>query len=151
MGDVQFRLGEERLTAARLVALAASPNPKLTVTTETWARCERYRAIVQKVVESPEKVYGINTGFGYLSDVAIERSKLHQLQVNLVRSHACGVGRLVEDEVVRALLVLRAHTFLLGHSGVRRQTVETILTFLEQDVLPVIPCPGSVGATGHLA
>lgn len=146
-----FKLGEDRLTPERLAALAKTPNPAVTVTAKAKERLAGYRKSVEKILSGKDKVYGINTGFGLLADVQIEPAKLAQLQVNLVRSHACGVGDPVADDVVRALLVLRAHTFLLGHSGVRPETLELILTFLKHDVLPVVPCQGSVGASGDLA
>lgn len=146
-----FRLGQDRLTPHLLVQLASKANPPVIISDESLGRLDRYRQYVDNVLAGSRRVYGINTGFGFLSDVAIEPSKLRDLQVNLIRSHACGVGPAVDDAVVRALLILRAHTFALGHSGVRRETVELILKFLCHDILPVVPCQGSVGASGDLA
>lgn len=145
-----FRLGQDRLTPEILVQLAQSPQPHVVVTDETWSRMASYRQSVEDILAGDRKVYGINTGFGFLADVAIPPAKLRDLQVNLIRSHACGVGQPVENAVVRALLLLRAHTFALGHSGVRPETVEHVLLFLKHDILPVIPCQGSVGASGDL-
>ncbi|MHA0111205.1 aromatic amino acid lyase, partial [Klebsiella pneumoniae] len=82
------------------------------------------------MLTSGECVYGINTGFGFLADVAINPGDLVQLQINLVRSHACGVGKPIPDDMVRALLILRAHSFLIGHSGVRTAVLSQILAFL---------------------
>lgn len=146
-----FRLGDDTLSAAVLTSLSRTPNPAIALTPGARDRINRYRGHVDAVLKSGERVYGINTGFGFLADVAIDPDKLQQLQVNLVRSHACGVGDPVSDEVVRALLVLRAHTFAIGHSGVRLETVESILNLLKHDILPIIPCQGSVGASGDLA
>lgn len=146
-----FRLGLDRLTPELLVKLGAKPRPQLVVTTEVQERVESYRSRIVEVLQSKRRVYGINTGFGFLADVAIDPDKLQELQVNLIRSHACAVGQPVSDAVVRALLVLRAHTFCLGHSAVRWETLALILKFLEHDILPVIPCQGSVGASGDLA
>ncbi len=146
-----FRLGEDRLTPEILVRLASDPNPSVTVSEATWDRIDGYRQSVEAILAGDKRVYGINTGFGFLSDVTIPSEKLRDLQVNLIRSHACGVGRPIDDAVVRGLLILRAHTFALGYSGVRRETVRLVLTFLEHDILPVIPCQGSVGASGDLA
>lgn len=151
MGSKAFSLGEDRLTPARLVELASRPSPQVTVSAKSWERLEIFRGIVDEAIEKNETIYGINTGFGFLSDVKIDNAKLGQLQLNLVRSHACGVGEHLPLEQVRALLILRAHTFLLGHSGVTRSTVEKILEFLSHDILPVIPSQGSVGASGDLA
>lgn len=146
-----FKLGEDRLTPAVLVALGRNPCPAVTLTTAARARIVGFRDRIESVLASGRTVYGINTGFGFLADVAIEKQKLKDLQVNLVRSHACGVGDPVADEIVRGLLVLRAHTFSLGFSGVRGETVDLVLQFLKHDILPVIPCQGSVGASGDLA
>jgi histidine ammonia-lyase len=147
----KFSLGKDRLTTAQLVALGSSVAPAVSVDPDTMEKCGLFRGKVAEILNGDDRVYGINTGFGYLSNVAIPKDKLQQLQLNLVRSHACGVGRPVDDEIVRALLVLRAHTFLIGNSGVRPVLVEKVLEFLRHDILPVIPCQGSVGASGDLA
>ena len=146
-----FNLGTGHLTPDILVSLARQKNPPVRVTEDAWKRLEEFRRVVEVEAASESKIYGINTGFGFLSDVKIAPDKLSQLQVNLIRSHACGVGAYCEDEVVRGLLILRAHTFLLGHSGVSRSAVEIVLAFLKHDILPLIPEKGSVGASGDLA
>jgi histidine ammonia-lyase len=146
-----FNLGTGHLTAEILVSLARQKNPPVHVTAEAWKRLEDFRKVVESAADSESKIYGINTGFGFLSDVKIAPDKLSQLQVNLIRSHACGVGDYCADELVRGFLILRAHTFLLGHSGVSRFAVETVLAFLRHDILPLIPEKGSVGASGDLA
>lgn len=146
-----FALGEGVLTSEVLVDLAKAANPPVSVSPKALERLARFRDCVEAILSGDARVYGINTGFGFLANVAIDKDKLAQLQVNLVRSHACGVGQPLNEPLVRALLILRAHTFLLGHSGVRRETLEQVLTFLKHDVLPVIPCQGSVGASGDLA
>jgi histidine ammonia-lyase len=151
MSRAAFRLGEDRLTTAALVALASAPDPKVEVSAAARARLLGYRKRVDDILGDDKRVYGINTGFGFLADVQIDKSKLRELQVNLVRSHACGVGDPVPDEVVRGMLLLRAHTFLLGRSGVRGETLDLVLSFLRHDVLPIVPCQGSVGASGDLA
>ncbi len=146
-----FNLGTGNLTPELLVRLARQENPPVHVTEDAWKRLDDFRNVVEVEAASESKIYGINTGFGFLSDVKIAPDKLSQLQVNLIRSHACGVGEYCGDEVVRGLLILRAHTFLLGHSGVSRSAVETVLAFLRHDILPLIPEKGSVGASGDLA
>ncbi len=146
-----FRLGEERLTPARLTSLAKAPQPLVTVTDAARQRLCGYRRVVDDILAAGTRVYGINTGFGFLADVAIPQDKLQDLQVNLIRSHACGVGTPIADELVRGLLILRAHTFLLGHSGVRSEVLDQVLAFLKHDILPIVPCQGSVGASGDLA
>ncbi|MCX6123216.1 MAG: aromatic amino acid lyase, partial [Proteobacteria bacterium] len=127
-----IELGKDFIEWPQLVEASTMPNVCFSVSSDTWERIESYRAIVEEVIAKNEVIYGINTGFGFLSDVKIESDKLEQLQLNLIRSHACGVGEYAPPEYVRALLVLRAHTFLLGHSAVCRSTVEKILEFVRQ-------------------
>lgn len=151
MNPPSFRLGQDELTAKILTDLASKPNPAVTVTDEVWQRVASCRASLESAVATGRKIYGVNTGFGYLSDVSVPPEDLARLQVNLIRSHACGVGLPTPDPVVRALLILRAHTFALGFSAVRKETLRVVLDFLTADLLPVIPCQGSVGASGDLA
>jgi histidine ammonia-lyase len=109
------------------------------------------RKTVERAVERGDRVYGITTGFGRFADVAIPPDRLRELQQNLIRSHAAGVGEPLPDEAVRAMIVLRANALAAGMSGVRVETVETLLAMLAADVLPVVPAKGSVGASGDLA
>lgn len=111
----------------------------------------RARACVQSRVSGGETFYGINTGFGALASVRIPGDQLRELQVNLIRSHACGVGAPLEFEVVRAIIVLRLQTMLRGNSGVREETLRQMEFFLNQGIHPVVPSQGSVGACGDLA
>src|SRR6185369_836589 len=96
-------------------------------------------------------VYGVNTGFGKLSDVSIDKSDLMQLQLNLVRSHSCGLGQPLSEPEARAMLLLRANVLAAGFSGARPQVIETLIAMLEKGLTPVIPEKGSVGASGDLA
>jgi histidine ammonia-lyase len=109
------------------------------------------RRVVEDAVESGDVVYGITTGFGALATTPIGRAQTEALQYNLLRSHASGVGRPVSDEIVRAMLLLRARTLSQGHSGVRPIIVEKLLEMLNKGYLPVVPSQGSVGASGDLA
>ena len=109
------------------------------------------QAVVERIVTSNETAYGINTGFGKLSDVRIGIEDLQQLQRNLVRSHACGLGEPLEEAEVRAMLLLRANVLTKGLSGVRYQLIELLITLLNGRIHPVIPSKGSVGASGDLA
>jgi len=97
------------------------------------------------------RVYGLNTGFGALSESRIFAEQIRRLQQNLVRSHASGVGPELEPPAVRGMLLLRAQTLALGHSGVRPELVELLIAMLDRDVLPCVPAQGSVGASGDLA
>ncbi len=107
--------------------------------------------LVQRVVDNDEIVYGITTGFGALASTRIPPERASDLQYDLIRSHAAGVGRLMSPEIVRAMLLCRARTLAQGHSGVRPIVVRTLLALLENDILPAVPSQGSVGASGDLA
>ncbi len=112
---------------------------------------ERSRAVVEAIAGSTEAVYGINTGFGSLASRSIEPQGLREVQRNLVRSHAAGVGAPLPDEVVRAMLVILAASLGRGCSGVRPRLVDLIIELLNGGVSPVVPSRGSVGASGDLA
>ena len=107
--------------------------------------------VIRRVVAQTDPVYGVTTGFGKLADQRISASDIKQLQLNLVRSHAAGVGEPLTREETRGVLLLRANVLARGHSGVRPKIAEYLLTLLNRDVLPVIPSRGSVGASGDLA
>jgi histidine ammonia-lyase len=114
-------------------------------------RMLRTRAVVDDIVAGTDAVYGVTTGFGRLSDVAIPRERLAELQVNLVRSHASGVGDPLPEREVRAMMLLRANVIAKGYSGARPELAELLLQMLNADVYPPIPEQGSVGASGDLA
>jgi histidine ammonia-lyase len=109
------------------------------------------RKRIEKILDSGVAVYGVNTGFGKLSDVRIPGDHLSELQVNLLRSHACGLGRPLPDAAVRAMLLLRANVLAKGFSGIRRDVIEMLISLLNREVHPVVPEKGSVGASGDLA
>jgi histidine ammonia-lyase len=109
------------------------------------------RRLVDDWVASGETIYGITTGFGEFANVSIPLSQIKELQQNLLRSHSAGVGIPLRDEVVRAMLLLRANALAKGYSGVRPIVIEQLLKFLQHDLLPVIPSRGSVGSSGDLA
>ena len=123
------------------VTLAASANRNMQASVET----------VRTVLRTGRVCYGINTGFGALARQHISDDQLVQLQYNLVRSHACGVGEALPPAVTRRILLLKANSLAIGNSGIRPEVVEALLAFLNHDVLPVIPAKGSVGASGDLA
>src|SRR5438874_12029790 len=109
------------------------------------------RKLIEQIVGRDEVVYGVNTGFGKLSDARIPHSELRQLQLNLVRSHACGIGNPLSGEEVRAMMLLRANVLALGFSGIRFEVIELLCEMLSRRVCPVVPEKGSVGASGDLA
>lgn len=135
----------------RQVTAVAYGRAKARATVDLETRLAPARAVVEQAVESDEIVYGITTGFGALANTHIGREQTEALQYNLLRSHASGVGRPLPDELVRAMLLLRARTLAQGHSGVRPIIVEKLLEMLDRDILPVVPSQGSVGASGDLA
>jgi histidine ammonia-lyase len=106
---------------------------------------------VQRAVERGETSYGINTGFGAFANRVIPAAKTRKLQLNLIRSHACGTGRALPAAIVRRMLLLKANSLAAGFSGARPLVADLLLTLLNQDVLPVVPAQGSVGASGDLA
>src|SRR6185369_8286718 len=124
---------------------------QVTLSTSARPRIERARQFVEDIIARGEVVYGLNTGFGALSDVTIPPEKLRELQLNLVRSHSCGVGEPLSERVVRAMMLLRANVLAKGYSGSRVVVIQTLLRMLNARVHPVIPSRGSVGASGDLA
>lgn len=114
-------------------------------------RMSRSRAVIDQIVAEGRTVYGVNTGFGALSDVHVPPDELRALQINLVRSHACGLGRPLSEEEVRAMTLLRANVLALGFSGARPLVCEQLLAMLNKRVHAVVPEQGSVGASGDLA
>jgi histidine ammonia-lyase len=109
------------------------------------------RAVIERLIASNQAVYGVNTGFGKMASVRISREQIGELQVNLVRSHACGLGTALSEHETRAMLLLRANAIAKGFSGVRPVVAETLCAMLNASVHPVIPSQGSVGASGDLA
>jgi len=114
-------------------------------------KIESSRAAVESLIDKGEIVYGITTGFGRFKDVQIDPDQTRELQRNLVRSHAVGVGRHLSDEIVRAMMLIRANTLALGFSGVRPSVINLLVDMLNSDICPCIPSQGSLGASGDLA
>ncbi|MBV9211304.1 MAG: histidine ammonia-lyase [Acidobacteria bacterium] len=123
----------------------------VTLDEEARGRMLESRRVIEEITRSGRVVYGVNTGFGKLSDVHIPPTELRELQLNLVRSHACGVGNPLSVEETRAMLLLRANVLARGLSGARPVVADTLLLMLERGVHPLIPEKGSVGASGDLA
>ncbi len=114
-------------------------------------RIKKSRAVVEKVISNGETVYGINTGFGKLSSVNIPNNQLQQLQINLLRSHACGVDDPIDTRIVKMMMMLKVKNLSVGNSGVSLAAVEKIVELYNKKIYPVIPRRGSVGASGDLA
>jgi histidine ammonia-lyase len=138
------------LTFPQLHAVALEHEP-VSLALDAIARMSASRAVVDKLLVEGRTAYGINTGFGKLASVRISAEQLRQLQVNLVRSHACGVGASLSEAETRAMMLLRANALAKGLSGIRPVIVETLCAMLNAGVHPAIPSQGSVGASGDLA
>jgi histidine ammonia-lyase len=145
-----LELDGQRLSLAQVVAVARDKD-QVSLSDASRARVEQSRKVVEEIVAEGRTVYGVNTGFGKLSDVHIERAQLRELQLNLVRSHSCGLGSPLSEAEVRALLLLRANVLAEGFSGCRPVLIESLVAMLNRGVTPVIPEKGSVGASGDLA
>lgn len=143
-------LGRHELTPSDFDDVVVGGRP-VTLSRAGQKRMVASYQVVQRTLARQHKVYGVNTGFGKLADQLIPSSDIRQLQVNLVRSHAAGVGDPLSREETRGMLFLRANVLAQGYSGVRPLLVDYLLTLLNKDVLPVIPAKGSVGASGDLA
>ena len=145
-----LELNGQQLTLQQIVDVS-SGKEQVTLAAEARARVEEARRVVEQIVTQNRTVYGVNTGFGKLSDVTIDPADLRQLQLNLVRSHSCGLGEPLSELEARAMLLLRANVLATGFSGARPLVIETLIAMLERAVTPVIPEKGSVGASGDLA
>ncbi|MCO4793805.1 MAG: histidine ammonia-lyase [Bacteriovoracaceae bacterium] len=126
-------------------------NQEVKIKSSNLELMNKSRALVLKIVENNEPIYGINTGFGALSDKHIPKEKLKDLQYNLIRSHCTGVGAPFDIPTSRAILLIRANCLTSGYSGINPSLVQLILDFINKDITPVIPSKGSVGASGDLA
>lgn len=111
-------------------------------------RCRKY--LDKKIAESDVPIYGVTTGFGSLCNVSVDKDRLAQLQVNLIMSHACGVGSRVPNDIVKIMLFLKAQSLSYGYSGCQVETVERLIDFFNNDVYPVVYTQGSLGASGDL-
>ncbi len=133
------------------VAFAKENEYEVLISKASHDKMKVSREIVNEIISSGQVVYGINTGFGALSDKHISNDDLEKLQYNLIRSHCTGVGRPFKKEIVRAVMLLRANCLTSGFSGVSMEPVELLLDFLNHHITPVVPEKGSVGASGDLA
>ncbi|MDO4543045.1 MAG: histidine ammonia-lyase [Clostridia bacterium] len=138
------------LSIEKVVAVARFFTP-VKLDEKTFEAIDKSCALVDKILEQERTVYGISTGFGEFSKIAIGREQSALLQENLILSHCVAVGEPLSEEVVRAMMLLRANALCLGHSGIRQELIETLIAMLNAGVHPIIPCQGSLGASGDLA
>src|SRR5216110_3263035 len=145
-----MQLNGQVLTLAEIASVALG-DEAVQISAAARPRILASRKVIENIIARDELVYGVTTGFGKLSDVRIPRDALGKLQLNLVRSHACGIGNPLSEPEVRAMMLLRANVLALGFSGIRLEVIEMLCQMLDRRVCPVIPEKGSVGASGDLA
>jgi histidine ammonia-lyase len=145
-----FHFGIERLTASKALKIARN-KAKGVLNETTIAKVNKSAAAVSQIAKGDKAVYGINTGFGPLCTSRISEADTRTLQENLLKSHAVGLGEPVTQEISKLMLVLKIHALAQGFSGIQLETLERILWMLENNVTPVVPLQGSVGASGDLA
>lgn len=145
-----FEYGRDSMTAGSALALSAG-TIRGVISRDVQDRIIQSQQCIADIVEESRVVYGVNTGFGPLCATIISPSETRKLQYNLLRSHSVGVGDPIPREIARLMLILKVHALSFGYSGIRLKTLERILWHLDQDVIPVVPSQGSVGASGDLA
>ena len=145
-----MELNGQTLTLTEIATMAFGEAP-VKVSSSARPRVLASRKVIEDIVGRDDIVYGVSTGFGKLSDVRIPHDALAELQLNLVRSHACGIGTPLSEPEARAMMLLRANVLALGFSGIRLEIIDILCELLNRRVSPVIPEKGSVGASGDLA
>lgn len=145
-----FKYGIDQLTVDKVINLAKG-TLKASVTDEAKVKVNECRRKVEKMANSDKAVYGINTGFGPLCDVQITPDETSKLQENLLITHAVGVGKPIDKELSKIMMICKVHALCQGFSGIRLEVIERIVYFIENDLFPVVPEQGSVGASGDLA
>ncbi len=145
-----FRYGEDRLSAGIALEICRGRRQGL-IAAEAATGIEASFRVVKAIAEGEESVYGINTGFGPLCTTRISPDDTLKLQYNILRSHSCGVGHAVPREVAKLMMILKVHALARGFSGIARSTLDRIIWHIDNDVIPMVPNQGSVGASGDLA
>lgn len=146
-----FILDGENITTTDITAIAKHCKCPVVVTADTLAKVGRGRSLLEEMVKQNTPIYGVNTGFGEMVSIAVDHQFETELQNNLIRSHCAGVGNTLTREESRAIMATRINTFCKGYSGVRPQIVKQLLLYLNEDIIPIIPQVGSLGASGDLA
>lgn len=133
------------------VVAVAHDHVKVEIPQKVKQKVQRCRQVLEDIIKEKKMVYGVTTGFGALGSIAISPERIKELQTNLIRSHSAGIGKALDEDVTRALILLRANTLAKGNSGIRLETLETLVQMINNGVHPIIPEKGSVGASGDLA
>ncbi len=149
MGNI-FQYGLDNLTIGKTIAIA-SGKMKAALNDDAIKKIKASQQHVKKIVENNKTVYGINTGFGILSDTKISEEDTTTLQHKILESHSVGVGDPIPTEIAKIMLITKVHALAQGYSGVQLETLQRIIWHIENDVIPVVPEKGSVGASGDLA
>lgn len=147
---IEFRYGTDILTVSKAIALASGKTRGI-ITPETAHKIKASQRNVQQIVENDRTVYGVNTGFGILANTKISEKDTATLQHKILQSHSVGVGDFIPPEVAKLMLLTKVHALAQGFSGVQLSTIERILWHIENNIIPVVPEKGSVGASGDLA
>lgn len=145
-----FKLGEDWLTASTAIAIA-NGETCLELSKTTRTKIKASSGVVQSIVDKGHPVYGINTGFGPLCTTKISKEETQVLQTNILKSHSVGVGKPIDTEIAKLMLTLKAHSLAKGFSGISESTIDRIMWHIDNDVIPLVPSQGSVGASGDLA
>ncbi len=146
----KFFIGSEPININKFSQIVYDKGP-VDLNEDTIKRIQKCHDYLMAQIGKPEAIYGLNTGFGPLSDVRIEDQDIEKLQYNYLRSHAAGIGEYLPEVDVRAMLLLRAQSLAQGHSGISVEIVQRLIDFINHEIYPRVPCQGSVGASGDLA
>ncbi|MDX1762324.1 MAG: aromatic amino acid ammonia-lyase, partial [Christiangramia sp.] len=145
-----FKYGIDKLSVKKVMDIS-NGNLQAGLCDEAIEKVNKSRNYVEGMAMADKVIYGINTGFGPLCDVKVTPEETRKLQENLLVTHAVGVGKPIDRELSRIMMITKVHALCQGFSGIRLEVVERILYFIENDLLPVVPEQGSVGASGDLA
>lgn len=146
-----LQLDGEHLTIDKIKYFLGNSESTIEITADAYKRVDASRRVVENIIAEEKTIYGITTGFGLFCDVLISKEKVEDLQINLIRSHACGVGKPFGEPEALLMMVFRLNTMLKGHSGVTRGLVEQLKLYINKRIIPVVPEQGSLGASGDLA
>ena len=148
---VEILLNGRELTIEQVVNVARNSAIRVSIAADALPAINRAADAVQKLISEGRIAYGITTGFGAFKDQLISADEVEKLQENIILSHAIGVGPLLDEPTVRAMMLIRANTLAKGHSGIRIETLQLLIELLNRNILPLIPSKGSLGASGDLA
>ncbi len=150
MSLIKLKYGEDTMTYSLALEIAQG-KIKAVISDSQKKAIFQSREKVEKALKTNKKIYGINTGFGALCNTIISKNEASQLQINLLKSHAVGVGKHIPKIVAKLMMILKVHSLCKGYSGIRLELIERICWMIDHDIIPVVPSKGSVGASGDLA